>query len=170
MVWEYLKGIDYKIALQTKAKGCVECGGTLDWACFPRKPRGIEGLDSERRMSFCCRQCRKRSTPGSLRFLWKKIYVLFVVATEPVTGAVGVCRRTISRWRSFWASELSVRSQLCGHFRYLLPVEFNFTLPALISNFLNSVDHDAAGLCRFLSPLGCAMKLRFIKLRADDAF
>jgi hypothetical protein len=165
-----LKQIDYEFAIKVKAKGCRCCKGKLDWASFPRKPRGIESLQSERRLSFCCRSCRKRVTPNSARFLWKKVYVLLVVAVEPVTGIVGVCRRTVERWRRWWQSELCENSLFCVHFRYCLPVEFSFDLGSLIEVFKKTDRINFIALSRFLSPLGCAPRLRFYKFRAEDAF
>lgn len=63
IIWEMLKRVDYELAIKVKTNGCLHCKGKLDWASFPRKPRGIESLYSERRLSL---------TPRSTRFLWKK--------------------------------------------------------------------------------------------------
>jgi hypothetical protein len=161
IIWEMLKRIDYELAIKTKIEGCLRCKGKLDWASFPRKPRGIESLQSERRMSFCCRKCRKRVTPRSVRFLWKKVYVLLAVALEPEVGMIGVCRRTINRWRAWWPEHLSEGSLFCAHFRYLLPIEFAFDLRTMIESFSETVGHNFMILARFLSPLGCAPSLRF---------
>jgi hypothetical protein len=161
IIWEFLKRIDYDLAIQAKDKGCRRCKGKLDWASFPRKPRGIECLQLERRMSFCCRICRKRLTPRSSRFLWKKVYVLLAVALEPELGLIGVGRRTVARWRVWWRAQLSEGSHFCGHFRYRLPIDFAFDLASMIGFFEKDARYDFVGLARFLHPLGCAPWLRF---------
>jgi hypothetical protein len=132
IVWEFLKQIDYKVASKVKALGCRHCSGMLDWASFPRKPRGIETAEDVRRASLCCRDCRRRVTPDSVRFLWKKVYILLVVALEPERGLLGVCRRTVARWREFWGKELSPQSLLCAQFRYRLAVTFAFDLSSMV--------------------------------------
>ena len=170
IIWEFHKRIDHKVAVEVKAKGCPHCQGVLDWASFPRKPRGIDSLQPERRMSFCCRICRRRVTPQSIRFLWKKVYVLLAVALEPEIKILKVCRRTVERWKAWWQGELSERSLFCAYFRYRLPVEFGFNLKSMIGSFYKLKGINFTGLAGFLSPLGCAPKLRFRKSRAEDAF
>lgn len=164
IVWELLKRIDHEFAVVAKAGGCMYCKGKLDWASFPRKSRGIESLQSERRFSFCCRRCRKRVTPHSTRFLWKKVYVLLAVALEPDVGMIGVGSRTIVRWRAWWSGHLSEGSLFCAHVRYCLPVEFGFDLTAMIGSFTENAHCDFVALARFLNPLGCAPFLRFLNL------
>ena len=161
IIWELLKRIDYEIAMKAKAEGCRHCKGKLDWASFPRKPRGIECLHPERRMSFCCRNCRKRVTPQSSRFLWKKVYVLLAVALEPEVGMIGVGLRTVARWRAWWRDQLTEGSQFCVRFRYQLPVEFAFDLTSMIGVFHGGGRCNFVDLARFLNPLGCAPWLRF---------
>lgn len=169
MVWGALKYFDQRIAEQVKACGCPKCGGILDWASFPRKPRGIENIGDERRLSLCCRICRKRVTPGSLRFLWKKVYVLWVVAIESVKPLLRVSRRTVGRWRQFWASSLSVQSPFIAFRRRFLPIEFSFDMPGLLKVFASASTTRVVALTDFLSPLGCAAWLRFKDFRAEDA-
>ena len=169
VVWGALKYFDRRIAEQAKARGCPRCGGILDWASFPRKPRGLEGLSAERRLSLCCRSCRRRVTPASVRFLWKKVYVLLIVALEPVKRLFGIDRRTVGRWRRFWATELSVQSPLMVFRRHWLPIEFSFDISDLLATFEISTGLRVVDLTRLLSPLGCATWLRFENFRAEDA-
>jgi hypothetical protein len=75
--------IDRQIAETMREEGC-RCGGQLDRADYPRKPRGIAPQAEEafgRRFSFCCNRygCRKRHTPMSVRFLGRRVYVAAVV-------------------------------------------------------------------------------------------
>lgn len=165
IVWEFLKQIDYEIAEKVKEKGCRRCNGILDWASFPRKPRGWDGFRDERRASLCCRGCRKRVTPDSVRFLWRKVYIALIVILEPDRGIIGVCRRTLVRWRGYWRYELSRGSLFCVHFRYRFPVEFTFDLTSMVKSFSD----DMISMARSVGPLGCAPWLRFENFRAEDA-
>ena len=76
---------DARAAAAVKAAGCRYCGGRLDRADYPRKPRGgsmaAAGESLVRRISFCCAQegCRRRATPPSLVFLGRKVYLGIVV-------------------------------------------------------------------------------------------
>lgn len=111
------------------------CGGRLHRANYPRKPRGSPaalGPDYGRRFSFCCDRdaCRKRTTPPSMRFLGRHVYLaaVFVLASAmrhgmtavraaKLTAWLGVSRRTLGRWRRWWlqtfvASE--VWKRVCG--------------------------------------------------------
>ena len=77
--YRFLFDIDQDIARQVQAGGC-SCGGVLHSACYPRKPRGIRSNWDESyntRLSFCCAEedCRRRSTPPSVRFLGRKVYL-----------------------------------------------------------------------------------------------
>jgi hypothetical protein len=111
--------VDTACAEQVQAAGCPFCGGRLDRADYPRKPRGDLGEAAEayeKRQSFCCRRegCRKRATPPSLRFFGRKVYnaVVVVLASAARTTAItgrgrvqrvhGVPMRTVRRWLSWW--------------------------------------------------------------------
>jgi hypothetical protein len=61
---------DEKLATEVKSAGCP-CGGRLDRADYPRKPRGLPPEWEETfssRISFCCARegCRRRITPPLL--------------------------------------------------------------------------------------------------------
>ena len=77
--YRFLFEIDQDVAVQVQAGGC-SCGGVLHSARYPRKPRGScisLGESYETRLSFCCavEGCRRRSTPPSVRFLGRKVYL-----------------------------------------------------------------------------------------------
>jgi len=111
---------DGDLASAAREAGC-RCGGVLHSARYGRKPRGAtialpEGYD--RRESFCCAGdgCRQRTTPASLRYLGRKVYLGVVVTLvtamkHGVTGgraselrrSVGASRETLARWRAWWA-------------------------------------------------------------------
>lgn len=115
-----LLAIDADLAATARSGGCSICEGVLHAASYPRKPRGVPaGVDEEfgRRHSFCCssRDCRKRLTPTSVRFLDRRIYtsVAIVLAAVMVHGKsrgrmetlraeLGVDARTLERWRKWW--------------------------------------------------------------------
>jgi hypothetical protein len=117
--YQLLTRIDESIAEEVRAGGC-RCGGRLHSARYPRKPRGLRSaLDAsyERRLSFCCARdgCRRRSTPASVRFLGRKVYlgVMVVLLTALHHGLTAQRRRrlieqldvpaqTLWRWRRWW--------------------------------------------------------------------
>ncbi len=117
--YQFLLRIDQDIAAEVRAGGC-SCGGVLHSARYPRKPRGIRSsLDEsyQTRLSFCCavEGCRRRSTPPSVRFLGRKVYLgaVVILATALEHGLSPKRRRwlietldiwpqTLARWRKWW--------------------------------------------------------------------
>src|ERR1700737_3190218 len=113
--YRLLLRFDEDLAAATRVLGCWRCGKALHVADFTRKPRGLPPGLGERyneRFSFCCadRQCRKRRTCPSLRFLSRKVYLAAVVVLVSALRCgstprrlrylqelVGVSRRTIRR-------------------------------------------------------------------------
>ena len=120
--YKILLEFDRDLAAKARAAGC-SCGGVLHAADYPRKPRGgPAGLPGEYRfrLSLCCAQdgCRKRTTPPSMRFLGRRVYLAAVVvlATAMQGGItakraarlrelVGVALRTLKRWRAWWRAQ-----------------------------------------------------------------
>ena len=109
-LWPVLTKIDADLATQACTQGCA-CGGALHRADFPRKVRGVNV--EARRDSFCCAEegCRRRVTPGSVRFLGRRIYAGFIVVlltalrhglsagrVAVLQEHLGVDRRTLERW------------------------------------------------------------------------
>lgn len=110
---------DVDLAAKVRAEGCT-CGGRLDAAHYPRKPRGgpsTLGDEHARRLSFCCSVdgCRSRATPPSVRFLGPKVYggavVMLAAAMQhgpskkrvaQIEVLLGIGRRTLVRWRRWW--------------------------------------------------------------------
>lgn len=95
------------------------CGCKLDKASYARKPLGVpqaipRHFFPNRRMSFCCRQCRKRHTPLSVIFLSRRRYlsgviVLACALSQGLTAkrsqrleALGIPRQTLHRWLTWW--------------------------------------------------------------------
>jgi hypothetical protein len=118
--YQLLFRIDQDIAVEVQCGGCGFCGGVLHSACYPRKPRGIRSALDETydyRLSFCCATegCRRRTTPPSVRFLGRKVYlgVIVVLVSALAHGLSGRRRRqlidaldvspqTLWRWQVWW--------------------------------------------------------------------
>ncbi len=112
--------IDRDLAATVRAGACQVCGGRLHVANYERKPRWGPGTPPEGfelRLSFCCGRegCRKRSTPPSVRFLGRRVYLGAVVVLvsalrqgptpkrmAELQKLFGVSPRTLERWRHWW--------------------------------------------------------------------
>lgn len=114
--------LDHKIANYTQSNGCYFCKSPLDAAHYPRKPRGgpsdpAIARDFKQRFSYCCRNCRKRHTPMSVRFLGRRVYlavtvVLACAVSQGLTHSriknlesFGIPRQTLHLWISWWEGE-----------------------------------------------------------------
>ena len=171
-LWMLLFRFDRDLAAEARRRGCP-CGGVLHSARYPRKPRGAltePGPEYSSRLSLCCAEdgCRKRTTPPSVRFLGRRVYLGAVVVLasalrEGITGKraahlrelLGVSVRTLRRWREWWQGAFVASSFWTGiRGRFLPPVEVS-TLPAsLLERF--SGDDDRSRLIQtlaFVSPL-----------------
>lgn len=171
--WQFLFCVDQDLAKATRCNGC-ECGGQLHQANYPRKPRGAPCDLPENytlRLSFCCDRdgCRKRTTPPSVRFLGRKVYLAAVCVLvsamrqgptprqmRELSSRFGADRRTIARWQRFWTEQFP-RTKFWKLARaQLVPVLEIVALPfSLLSTFLGSDDpyRSWEKLLRFLSPI-----------------
>ena len=122
-LYELLFRIDREFAEQARVAGC-HCRGLVHRSDYERKPRGGRsdlGPEYDKRFSFCCalEGCRNRKTPPSVRFLGRRVYlgavVLLVTAMQggiterraaDLQNRLGVSRRTLWRWRSWWREAL----------------------------------------------------------------
>jgi hypothetical protein len=163
---------DEDLAAQAKAGGCPLCGGRLDSARYPRKPRGVTNRLPEEygwRFSFCCAAegCRRRLTPPSVRFLGRRVYlgVVVVLATAMQQGVtpvraqrlhemLGVGLQTLARWREWWRTTFA-ESAFWKEMRARLappPDASRFPL-TLLERFGPGEDERLLALLRFLMPL-----------------
>lgn len=112
--------VDSELAAEARRGGCPHDGGRLHRGDFERKPRGARTPLSRAariRFSFCCanRECRRRVTPPSVRFLGRRVYwgaVVVLLSTmrhggtarrqERLRELFGVSPRTVQRWRRWW--------------------------------------------------------------------
>ena len=171
--WAFLFDVDKNLANQARQQGCP-CGGRLHCANYPRKPRGgCENLPESYayRLSFCCERdgCRKRTTPPSVRFLGRKVYIAAVVVlvaairhgpsprrVRELTELFGADRCTIARWCTFWCEHFPQTpfwKVARGRFRSSLATAH---LPrALFDAFIHREDsrEDWRRLLEFLSPI-----------------
>jgi hypothetical protein len=164
-LWAVLTKIDEDLAGQACARGCV-CGGALHRANYPRKVRGIDV--EARRHSFCCAEegCRRRVTPGSVRFFGRRIYAGFLVVlltalrhgwsesrVAVLQERLGVDRRTLERWRQWWLEQFAQgRRWQAARGRFLPPPD-EPTLPwSLWRCFGAAGPESLLNLLRFLVP------------------
>ena len=159
--------IDSDLAEKVRADRC-SCGGRLDTADYPRKPRapGL-GPEDRKRHSFCCAVCRRRTTPPSVRFFSRRVYAFPVVVLLTTLAAglstsrlatlrkeFGVDRRTLERWRVWWREVFpQTRFWKTARARFSPPVD-GAQLDAVRDRFAEGVD-GLVLLLRFLSPMSC---------------
>jgi hypothetical protein len=178
--WSFLASVDEDLAETTRKQACP-CGGRLHCANYPRKPRGGPDTLPETyrlRFSFCCDRggCRKRTTPPSVRFLGRKVYLAVVVIlfaarrhgptprrVRALSAHFGADRRTIARWQVFWR-DLFPSTPFWKVARARLAPDVDLTaLPlVLLDAFLRGPD-DSGGwerLLRFLAPITIPGALR----------
>jgi hypothetical protein len=169
---EQLLVFDRDLAATARAARCRICGGALHSAPYDRKPRGgPAGLGQEyaERFSFCCAVdgCRKRTTPPSLRFLGRKVYLATVVTlisamlhgTTPsrltrLSIVPGIDRRTVARWRAWWLSTFTNGPFALAATATLMPPVDIAGLPvSLLDRFAGGLEQQLTALLRFLGPL-----------------
>jgi hypothetical protein len=108
-----LRRIDEDLAKEIRDRGCCHCGKPLHSADYPRKPRGCPPAarpECDTRLSLCCADCRRRTTPESVRFLGRRVYLSIIVVLRS-SRTHGVCLdglpdvgwATLKRWRQWWA-------------------------------------------------------------------
>jgi hypothetical protein len=171
--WSFLLSIDRDLAESTRRKAC-SCGGRLHCANYPRSPRGGPyDLPDEynHRFSFCCDRdgCRKRTTPPSVRFLGRKVYLGAVVIlisamrqgptprrVHELASLFGVDKGTIGRWQTFWRDHIPQTPFWKIARGHLVPVVEIVTLPlSILEAFIRygGQYEGWANLLRFLSPI-----------------
>jgi hypothetical protein len=166
--YHVLAGIDAELAETARRAGCP-CSGALHSARYPRKPRGLPndaGRD-EWRASFCCASCRRRTTPRSVRFLGRRVYLgaVVVLATALQQGPspwrvrrlrslFGMSVQTLARWRAWWTEAFAQSAFWKAARAAFSPPVADGTAPSsLLERFAGSADEPVEALLCFLSPL-----------------
>lgn len=172
--WAFLFSIDKDLAESARGKACP-CGGRLHCANYPRAPRGAPVPLPEEygcRFSFCCDRdgCRKRTTPPSVRFLGRKVYLGAIVIlisamrqgptprrSRELGRLFGANAATIARWQTFWREHFPrTRFWKVARSRLSPAVVEGAALPsAILEAFFGVQDACQAWgrLLQFLSPI-----------------
>lgn len=162
--------IDAHAAEQIHGTVCCLCGaGVLHQANYPRKPRACpeEVLwKFQLRWSFCCNLCRLRTTPMSVRFFGRRVYVALAVVLLPqrrstlsaaaieIGDTLNVPPRTLARWRQWWREIFPATTVWQAHSALLMPPVQSAELPAgLIARFTGATHEAMVRLLVFVSPL-----------------
>ena len=172
-LWSFLLAIDQELAETTRKEACP-CGGRLHCANYPRKPRGTPVRLPKHeclRLSFCCDRdgCRKRTTPPSVRFLGRKVYLAAIVIlvsamrqgpsprrVRELSERFGADARTIARWQTFWRAHFPQTPFWKTTRAHLVPVVNVARLPYSLVHAFLSRHRRVRGwtlLLRFLSPI-----------------
>lgn len=187
--FEQLRITDEAITAAVRARGCGICGGRLDRADYPRKPRGgviaPAGEGETKRLSLCCARegCRKRSTPPSVRFLGRKVYLSVVVVLASIhavrevsaraaslRAATGVPARTLWRWVTWWRTVFALGSfYRAARGDFASPIAEGDLPGSLLSRFaLPTIEERLRALLLWLSPLttaSCPDGARLVRAR-----
>ncbi|MGO9834709.1 MAG: hypothetical protein ACLP1X_10865 [Polyangiaceae bacterium] len=182
--FEGLTAVDDAIVKRAAEEPCRDCGGPLYRGDYPRKPRGgamagaAEGFD--RRFSLCCGRegCRHRTTPPSVRFLGRRVYIGAVVimasavllttrAVRAVVAATGVPARTTRRWRRWWRGPFTKSAPFVDLSARLVPPPERSQLPvSLLERLAGEPADRVARLLTWLAPLtttSCPDGSRFVR-------
>jgi hypothetical protein len=169
-LYHVLVRIDADLAATAQHARCARCSGALHCAYYPRKPRGSpDGLSAKdkRRASFCCAACRKRTTPPSVRFLGRRVYLGSIVAlatamqqgptpwgAAQLRNVLGVSVQTLARWRVWW-KEVFVESTFwkMAKAAFAPPVDEADAPRSLLARFGGAEFEPLVALLQFLAPL-----------------
>jgi hypothetical protein len=171
---EHLIAIDRELANISAEKCCRYCGGKLHQADFSRSPMGMPPSFRDyynQRISFCCADCRKRTTPPSARFFGRRWYgaAIFVFISIMTSGiskrrlaliqkhfGIVVRESTWRRWRKWWRDSFVI-TKFWQQAKGQLPPTNEITQcssPRVIFNFYHgNIEEKMLLFLRFLSPL-----------------
>jgi hypothetical protein len=171
-LYEQLLAFDHDLAAEARAAGCASCEGILHSARYPRKPRGGRddlGPDYATRLSFCCAAdgCRRRTTPPSVRYLGRRVYLgAVVVLVTAMLGGItppraahlrawlGVSVRTLKRWRAWWRETFVASAFWRGaQGRFMPPVAIEALPASLLERVAGDERTRLLSVLAFLAPL-----------------
>jgi hypothetical protein len=170
--YDLLLDFDRDLAEQSRSAGCALCRDVLHSARYRRKPRGRPcsvGPDHDQRFSFCCARdgCRSRTTPPSLRFLGRKVYLATIVVLvsmmqqgmtegrlERLNAFIGADRRTVLRWLQWWRNTFTATAFWRNARAAFSPPVAQDRLPAtLFERFHGEAAERLIALLRFITPI-----------------
>jgi hypothetical protein len=168
--FEVLFRIDEELAEQVRGRRCSWCnGGPLHRGNFDRKPRGAliapDGAERVVRFSFCCgcEGCRKRTTPPSLRFLGRRVYLgAVVIVASIVERALGVLAerrptgvpvRTTRRWLAWWQGPFISTEVFVTASARLVGVAVSELPTSIVSRLPGSPPEQMRAMLDLLAPL-----------------
>ena len=166
-----LVAMDREIAETTRHTGCF-CGGVLHFSNYPRSPAGLPAqfrLDYDTRFSFCCEDCRKRTTPPSVRFFgrrWHPAPLLTLISSLMISindyrlaqikrhFGISVTESSWKRWRRWW-KEAFVGKRFWKQARGLIPEPKKpMNLPRrMLHAFQGALYEKIILLLQFISPI-----------------
>jgi len=166
-LFQLLEKVDADLTVEARVKGCLLCGGILHRSDYERKPRG--GPQWDVRFSLCCAQegCRRRHTPPSVRFMGRRVYagLVVVLVSAMIHGmnpervhrlreALGIDRRTLTRWRQWWLG-IFIESSFWREARArFMPPLCHKTMPlSLCESFEVERRDRLLDLLKFLAPI-----------------
>ena len=165
--FRFLCHIDAELAAEVREGRCPRCNGPLHVADFPRKPRGCPATVREEyswRLSFTCGRCATRTTPASVRFLGRRVYVAVMLmlvspagghAAASVRDELKVPARTLLRWRAWWRRDFQqTRFWQSVRARFMPPLPATGLSVSLFGRFQGSdCPEQMAQLLRFVCPM-----------------
>lgn len=153
---------DERLAAAVRQRGCP-CGGRLDRADYPRKPRGIPAAWDDafnRRISFCCARegCRRRCTPPSVRFFGRRVYVAAVILAVcglwTTARGAKVPRNTARRWRRYFRTSFVGSSfWQAARGRLIPPIDSTSLVASLLGRFGGDRATALRNALRFICPV-----------------
>lgn len=169
-----LTRIDAEFAMEARQDRCSKCAGPLHVGDFPRKPRGCPASvrdEYSRRLSFTCGWCDSRTTPASVRFLGRRVYVAvaLMLMSSPAGSAArafaeefSVPARTLKRWRIWWLRDFQRTSFWQSVRERFVPRVAAEALPqSLLERFQGPTCHERLQqLLHFVSPLSTASVIK----------
>ncbi len=185
--YHFLFQIDQDIASDVQRMRCPYCDGLLHSARYPRKPRGPRHCLTdayESRLSFCCAQddCRRRTTPPSVRFLGRKVYlgitIILITALrhglttkrrQQLSEQLNIHPQTFYRWLRWWREVFP--ASRCWHSargRFMPPVDA-VQLPGELLGRFTGQDLKRR-LCQFLQlllPLSSSSWPGYLRIAID---
>jgi hypothetical protein len=166
-----LIAIDNELIVQAQLQGCPYCGGVLHKADYPRSPLGLPAQHRghfDERFSLCCADCRKRTTPPSVRFFGRRRFpaALLVLVSVLKCGinerrvaqirrhfGIVVSESTWKRWRRWWR-EVFVNTAFWRQFKALVPIPEQGHFPGdLLKAFHGNIESKMRTLLEFISPI-----------------